>query len=29
MNRQHKILMLRVSFWIGAIVDLLATIQLL
>ena len=28
MNKQHKILMLKVSFWVGAIVDLLAAIQL-
>jgi uncharacterized membrane protein len=29
MNRQHKILLLRISFWIGAIIDALAAIQLL
>jgi hypothetical protein len=29
MNRQHKILLLRTSFWIGAIIDALAAVQLL
>jgi hypothetical protein len=29
MNRQHKTLLLRISFWIGAIIDALAAIQLL
>jgi hypothetical protein len=29
LNRQRKILLLRVSFWAGAIVDLLAALQLL
>ncbi len=29
MNRQHKIHLLRTSFWIGAIIDALAAIQLL
>jgi hypothetical protein len=29
MNRPHKILLLRISFWIGAIIDALAAIQLL
>ena len=28
MNKQHTILLLRISFWVGAIVDLLAAIQL-
>jgi hypothetical protein len=29
MNRPHKIILLRISFWIGAIIDALAAIQLL
>jgi hypothetical protein len=29
MNKQHKILLLRVSYWTGAIIDLLAATQLL
>jgi hypothetical protein len=29
MNKQHKTLLLRISFWIGAIIDALAAIQLL
>lgn len=29
MNRTHKIILLKISFWIGAIIDALAAIQLL
>jgi hypothetical protein len=28
MNKQRKILLLRISFWLGAIIDLLAAVQL-